>query len=317
MSAIPCAFSITCTPCDENPMGNYTSEGPEQVPVYLSLVFPESWDKAGCLTLCESVISQADADLCALAQAAQCNPPFVAPTSNSISDSLDGGGDTTITREQFFNAEQTCTVDCPGGGDFSYTVPAGTFSALTQEAADERANAYACMVAGRNQVCLSALSDTGACVGTSYSGTIDVFISSGLAIADISVSAGALPTGLTMEVTTLGDQNLTLTITGTPTTYGQFDFSIHAEDVEGNQTTEDYSMFVLEISPSTLPNGQVGVAYSQQMTVLGPTLGTVTWSVSSGTLPTGLTLNTSSGLISGTPTAAASYAFTIAAEDER
>jgi hypothetical protein len=62
------------------------------------------------------------------------------------------------------------------------------------------------------------------------------------------------------------------------------------------------------------PSGEVNVSYSDQLTVTGGT-GPFAWSVSAGTIPSGLTLNISSGLLSGTPTSAGSYAFTVKVTD--
>ena len=62
------------------------------------------------------------------------------------------------------------------------------------------------------------------------------------------------------------------------------------------------------------PGGEAGVAYSDQLTVTGGT-SPFTWSVSAGTLPPGLTLNASTGLLSGTPTAAGTYSFTVKVTD--
>ena len=62
------------------------------------------------------------------------------------------------------------------------------------------------------------------------------------------------------------------------------------------------------------PGGEVNVAYSDQLTVTGGT-SPFTWSVSSGTLPPGLTLNASTGLLSGTPTTAGTYSFTVKVTD--
>ena len=62
--------------------------------------------------------------------------------------------------------------------------------------------------------------------------------------------------------------------------------------------------------PTSLPAGTVGTAYSVQFTATGSP--TITWSVTSGTLPTGLTFS-SSGLLSGTPTATSSGSITFTA----
>ena len=61
----------------------------------------------------------------------------------------------------------------------------------------------------------------------------------------------------------------------------------------------------LVITTSTLPNGQVGIAYSATLTATGGTMPYI-WSLTSGTLPAGLSLNGATGAIAGTPTATAS-----------
>lgn len=65
------------------------------------------------------------------------------------------------------------------------------------------------------------------------------------------------------------------------------------------------------ISTVSLSDGMVGVAYSQTLTATGTT--PITWSAISGSLPPGLTLNSSTGVISGTPTATATAIFTVKA----
>ena len=61
----------------------------------------------------------------------------------------------------------------------------------------------------------------------------------------------------------------------------------------------------------SLPDGEVGTVYSQTLTATGDP--TITWNVTSGTLPAGLTLDTNTGTISGTPTTASTYTFTVTA----
>jgi hypothetical protein len=65
------------------------------------------------------------------------------------------------------------------------------------------------------------------------------------------------------------------------------------------------------IQTTTLPNGAVGEAYLTTLSVTGDQ--PITWSVSSGSVPGGLTLNASSGVLSGTPTTAATTSFTASA----
>jgi Ice-binding-like/Putative Ig domain len=71
---------------------------------------------------------------------------------------------------------------------------------------------------------------------------------------------------------------------------------------------------VITVNPATLPNGSVGTAYNQSVSASGGTA-PYTFSVSSGALPNGLVLNPATGAITGTPTTAATFNFTITAVD--
>lgn len=67
----------------------------------------------------------------------------------------------------------------------------------------------------------------------------------------------------------------------------------------------------LEITTTPLPNGTVGAAYSQTLHTTNNI--PVIWSIESGTLPTGLVLNTMDGAISGIPLEAGTFNFTVKA----
>lgn len=69
------------------------------------------------------------------------------------------------------------------------------------------------------------------------------------------------------------------------------------------------------ISTGSLGNGVTGSPYNQSVVATG--VAPITFSVTSGALPPGLTLDANTGAIAGTPTAAGSYAFTIRATDNR
>ena len=123
-------------------------------------------------------------------------------------------------------------------------------------------------------------------------------------------TAGALPSGLTLASNG--------TVSGTTTAVGNFTFTVQVTDSSTPPVvvTQVISMTVappLAITTSTLPNGQVGTMYSSSIASTGG-LGTVLFVVSFGTLPPGLTLS-AQGALSGTPTSASSFAFTIAAVD--
>src|SRR5205807_2060667 len=70
----------------------------------------------------------------------------------------------------------------------------------------------------------------------------------------------------------------------------------------------------LQMGPSSLPAATVGSAYFASVTASGGS-SPYTFSISAGALPTGLSLNGSTGAISGTPTVAGTASFTVHASD--
>ncbi|HUP62400.1 MAG TPA: ice-binding family protein [Thermoanaerobaculia bacterium] len=149
-------------------------------------------------------------------------------------------------------------------------------------------------------------------VGTVYNQTVSG--SGGAAPYTFAVTSGALPSGLVLDLAT-GE------ITGTPLTAGTFDFTITATDSNGCPGSRPYTIViaalgcpVITLSPATLPAGELGVFYDETIVASGGT-GPYTFSVTSGTLPNGLTLGATTGAITGTPTAPGLFTFTIQATD--
>jgi len=122
---------------------------------------------------------------------------------------------------------------------------------------------------------------------------------------------GSLPAGLTLSSAGL--------ISGTPTVASSgstYNFAVSV--TIGTQTSAVVNLSITipaypTVTTTTLPNGNIGISYSKQLTYNGGAGGTVTWAISPATAFTGsgLSLNTSTGVISGTPTAGTTYSFSV------
>ncbi|AZC27154.1 putative Ig domain-containing protein [Pseudomonas sessilinigenes] len=117
----------------------------------------------------------------------------------------------------------------------------------------------------------------------------------------------------------------TATATGTSITYtptagysGSDTFAYTATNASGTSSPATVSLTVsaptLAITPTTVPNGTQGTAYSTTLTASGGTA-PYTYAITSGSLPAGLSLNTSNGSISGTPSASGNTNLTVTATD--
>lgn len=121
-----------------------------------------------------------------------------------------------------------------------------------------------------------------------------------------ALTSGSLPAGISLSTSGV--------LSGNPTTLSTFAFSITATNANGSDP-QSYSGTVNSvataptISTVNLSAMTVGSVYSQTLVATGST--PRTWGVSNGSLPSGIGINSSTGVLSGTPLVIGTYTFTI------
>jgi hypothetical protein len=163
---------------------------------------------------------------------------------------------------------------------------------------------------GTTALTLSPTTLTAGTVAAAYSKTITAAGGSGAGYTFVT-SAGALPAGLTLSSAGI--------LSGTPANAATYRFTVTATDSSSNTGSKSYSVIVnpandLTLSPATVPSGTVGTVYTSTTITATGGIAPYTFTKSMGTLPAGLTLG-SGGLLSGTPSNAATYSFTVKATD--
>ncbi|MCL2165344.1 MAG: S8 family serine peptidase [Oscillospiraceae bacterium] len=122
---------------------------------------------------------------------------------------------------------------------------------------------------------------------------------------------GNLPNGLNLNGAT-GE------IYGTPNSTGTFYFTVKATNSAGSDA-KPLSIVVTTapvapiINSASLPNGVIGVPYSQTLNASGTA--PIAWSIELGSLPNGLNLNSVTGEIYGAPSSSGTYSFTVRASN--
>jgi hypothetical protein len=189
-------------------------------------------------------------------------------------------------------------------GSFMFTVQVADSSTLQET----NTHAFTIVVTSPLAVTTSALPS--GITGTAYSATLTA--SGGTTPYAWSITAGALPPGLSLNATTG-------VISGTPSSAGSFSFTARVTDASVPQESATVTLSItiaqgVAITTSLLPNGVVGSAYNAQVSAVGGTT-PYTFSVSAGVLPSGVSLAAATGALSGTPSTAGTFMFTVRVVD--
>ena len=171
----------------------------------------------------------------------------------------------------------------------------------------------------RDRLNITTASLRGGVVGAAYSTPVSVVGNEGRGMA-WTVSAGALPPGLALAANgTPADT----TISGAPTTPGAYTFTLRVDDTDGfmpsRAVTKQFTLTVgaqlSAASAATLPTGIEGKPYSATPATASGGVAPFTWSVVSGALPAGVTVNPATGAVQGRPTAYGTFTFTLGVRD--
>jgi hypothetical protein len=154
--------------------------------------------------------------------------------------------------------------------------------------------------------------------GVPYTQTITASGGTGTDTVKATVTSGQLPQGLTFA--TSGNQ---LTIGGIPSSFGTVAYNVTVTDSVGASATQNYALTINPPISLSSPQGTtvastVGVALNQSITATGGTgTPTVSYVVVSGSIPAGLSFNTSNNTlnITGTPTGTGTVVFQVIATD--
>ncbi|AMP09949.1 autotransporter beta-domain protein [Collimonas arenae] len=196
------------------------------------------------------------------------------------------------------------------------TVQAGSFS-ITVRATDSSTGAGApfsvqrsyALVVSAPTISLSPSTVSNGTVAVAYTATINAV--GGVSPYTYSITSGALPAGITLNASTGA-------LAGTPTAAGTFNFTMKAQDGNSFSGSQAYSLIIasasVTLNPATLANPTAEAPYSATLTAGGGTA-PYSFSINGGALPSGLTLNTSTGVLSGTTNQSGTFTFSVRASD--
>ena len=169
-----------------------------------------------------------------------------------------------------------------------------------------------CLVKQPGQLAITTTALPNGTIGVAYNQTLVAAGGVPGYVWSLTTGSNSLPDGLSL--------NPAGVISGTSTAAGTTAIIVKVTDSAGGTAIKELAVIItapgepLVITTTALPAGTVGTAYNATLVATGGT-GDKSWSVISGTLPTGLSLNASSGVISGTPTTAGTSTVTLRVQD--
>ncbi|MCL1526428.1 putative Ig domain-containing protein [Xanthomonas nasturtii] len=190
-------------------------------------------------------------------------------------------------------------------GTFAFTV---TATDSTSNTPSQGTRSYALNIAAPSIVVAPSTLPS-ATRGTAYSQLLSA--SGGTAPYTYTLASGTLPAGITLASNG--------TLSGTATVEGSFNFTVTATDAGSFTGNQAYSLTVagpnLVLPASTLPAGTAGQAYSAAITPATGGTAPYSYALTGGVLPTGVVVDVATGTLSGTPTVAGTFNFTLTVSD--
>ena len=197
----------------------------------------------------------------------------------------------------------------PTGASATFTVTATDAETPTAQTATKQLT-----ITVNPQLTVTTTTLAAGTVGTSYNQTL--VAGGGITPYAWTVTTGSLPAGLSLN-------GATGAITGKPTgpQVGAISFTVTVTDAESPAKTANANLSItisapaLTITTGSEPTGVLNQSYSGSLSATGG-ITPYTWSISAGSLPPGLTLNASTGAITGTDsTETGTFGFTVQVTD--
>jgi hypothetical protein len=205
-----------------------------------------------------------------------------------------------------------------GGTTGTYTTPTTTtsmntyqYQCVVTDACGTSVYSSAATLTVNTSPSITTMSLPALTIGSPYSQTVSATGGSGYTW---SISAGALPSTLTINPSSG-------LISGTYSGHaGTTNFTVEVMTSSGCSATQALSIVEncsssIMLSPTSLPNGTVAASYGTQTLSGSGGTPSYTFAVTTGSLPAGLSLNTNTGAITGTPTSDTSQTFTVTVTD--